>query len=45
MKKGGTLNRPGRIVLHQGVTYDLEIDTNLADPMACARLIKKRFRL
>jgi chloramphenicol 3-O phosphotransferase len=31
--------------LHQGMTYDLEVDTSHATPMECARLIKQRFGL
>ena len=31
--------------VHDGMTYDLEIDTSLATPMACARLIKDKFGL
>jgi chloramphenicol 3-O phosphotransferase len=31
--------------VHEGMTYDLEIDTSTATPMACARLIKERFGL
>jgi chloramphenicol 3-O phosphotransferase len=31
--------------VHEGITYDLEIDTSSAMPMTCAGLIKERFRL
>jgi chloramphenicol 3-O phosphotransferase len=31
--------------LHQGITYDLEIDTSTATPLECARRIKDRFAL
>jgi chloramphenicol 3-O phosphotransferase len=31
--------------VHRGMTYDLEIDTSIAAPMACAQLIKERFGL
>lgn len=31
--------------VHNGMKYDLEIDTSEATPMACANLIKKKFRL
>jgi chloramphenicol 3-O phosphotransferase len=33
----------GRV--HEGMTYDLEVDTSLATPMECAELIKQKFRL
>jgi chloramphenicol 3-O phosphotransferase len=33
----------GRV--HQGVTYDLELDTSGATPMECAALIQRKFRL
>ncbi len=31
--------------VHQGVTYDLELDTSGATPMECAALIQRTFRL
>lgn len=31
--------------VHKGIAYDLEIDTASATPLACAELIKSRFRL
>ncbi len=31
--------------VHRGVTYDLEIDTSRATPIACAELIRQAFRL
>jgi chloramphenicol 3-O phosphotransferase len=31
--------------VHEGMKYDLEIDTSRATPMACANLIKEKFRL
>jgi chloramphenicol 3-O phosphotransferase len=31
--------------VHQGLTYDLELDTGLASPMACAQVIKETFDL
>jgi chloramphenicol 3-O phosphotransferase len=31
--------------VHQGMTYDLEVDTSSASPLECAALIKQRFRL
>jgi chloramphenicol 3-O phosphotransferase len=31
--------------VHKDVLYDLEIDTSVASPMACARQIQERFRL
>lgn len=31
--------------VHQGMSYDFTIDTSQATPMACAELIKQRFRL
>lgn len=31
--------------LHQGMTYDLDIDTSAATPEACAGIIKERFGL
>jgi len=31
--------------VHQGMTYDLEVDTSRATAMDCARLIKRRFGL
>jgi chloramphenicol 3-O phosphotransferase len=31
--------------VHRGMDYDLEVDTGTASAMACAELIKRRFRL
>ena len=31
--------------VHDGIEYDLELDTSSATPMECARLIKQKFRL
>ena len=31
--------------VHQGMVYDLEVDTGSASPMQCADLIRSRFRL
>ena len=31
--------------VHAGMTYDLEVDTSTAEPMACAEQIKQAFRL
>lgn len=31
--------------VHDGMTYDLEVDTSTATPMACAETIKERFKL
>jgi chloramphenicol 3-O phosphotransferase len=31
--------------VHQGMRYDLELDTSTATPAACAQMIKERFRL
>jgi chloramphenicol 3-O phosphotransferase len=31
--------------VHQGIVYDLEIDTSAATPLQCARQIKQAFRL
>jgi chloramphenicol 3-O phosphotransferase len=31
--------------VHQGINYDLEIDTSIASPLECAKLIKEKFHL
>jgi chloramphenicol 3-O phosphotransferase len=31
--------------VHEGITYDLEVDTSSASAMECAELIKRRFQL
>jgi chloramphenicol 3-O phosphotransferase len=31
--------------VHEGMRYDLEIDTSSATPLECARLISKKFQL
>jgi len=31
--------------VHRGIRYDLEVDTSVASPMTCARLIKEKFGL
>jgi chloramphenicol 3-O-phosphotransferase len=31
--------------VHEGMTYDLEVDTRRATPMECARLIQQTFGL
>jgi len=31
--------------VHRGMAYDLEVDTGRATPLACAAVIKERFRL
>jgi chloramphenicol 3-O phosphotransferase len=30
--------------VHEGMTYDLEVDTSIATPMECANLIKQKFQ-
>jgi chloramphenicol 3-O phosphotransferase len=31
--------------VHQGIDYDLEVDTSIGSPLECAKLIKETFRL
>ena len=31
--------------VHEGMNYDLEIDTSIATPMECAKLIKDKFQI